>query len=74
MKYEIGDIAQFIIGSQTLISMIMKIDEKYNRVYIYVFNSKEKWWACLDNFDHIFIGKVHPILVKLWRLDEDINL
>jgi len=74
MKSEVGDIVQFSIGNETITSKITKIDEEDNRIYMYDFNFKENCWVNSKHYNDNFIGKVHPTLIKLWRLDEDINL
>jgi len=63
-----GDVVLYELFDEVRIDNIVSIDSDT----ILCYDQKYKQYINLpiDYYDDMFIGKVHPILVNLWRLDD----
>jgi len=70
MNIQVGDFIMYKNNSDIRIDKIIQVDLYYSRLLCYDYAFRSKYWIRLDFYEDCIIGKLHPILVKLWRLDE----
>jgi len=68
LNLKAGDVVMYEVLGEVRIDTIMSIDDRIVECYNHEFDQYTKIY--IDYYDFMFIGKIHPILVKLWRLDE----
>lgn len=68
LNLKAGDVVMYGLFGKVRIDTIMSIDDRIIECYDHEFDQYTK--ISIDYYDGMFIGKVHPTLVKLWQLDK----